>query len=251
MIDLVLLDVNMPEMNGLQVLEQMNRFQWINKIPVIIISADETDQLIHQAYAMGVTDYVRRPFDAFIVRRRVENTLNLYTNQKRLAKLVSEQIREEKGNNELIVGILSHVVEFRNYESGDHIRNIRNITKLLLRHLVQKTNIYHLSEKDIAFIKTASALHDIGKIAIPEEILNKPGKLTPDKFSVIKTHTTIGAEILEQMSVEMISRCSATRWKSAAGTMNAGMATAIRMGCGASRFPSPHRLWRWRTFTMR
>ena len=124
MIDLVLLDVNMPEMNGLQVLEQMNRFQWINKIPVIIISADETDQLIHQAYAMGVTDYVRRPFDAFIVRRRVENTLNLYTNQKRLAKLVSEQIREEKGNNELIVGILSHVVEFRNYESGDHIRSI-------------------------------------------------------------------------------------------------------------------------------
>lgn len=99
-----------------------------------------------------------------------------------------------------MVGILSHVVEFRNHEGGDHIRNIRGITELLLRRLVEKTKAYHLSEEDIALIKTASALHDIGKITIPEEILNKPGKLTSEEFAVMKTHAAAGAVILEQMT---------------------------------------------------
>ena len=199
-VDLMLLDINMPEMNGFQVLEQMNRFRWIDEIPVIMISTDETNQAIQQAYAMGVTDYIRRPFDTFIVRRRVENTLKLYANQKRLMHLVSDQIREKEENSNLMVGILSHVVEFRNHEGGDHIRNIRGITELLLRQLVKKTEDYHLSEEDIALIKTASALHDIGKITIPEEILNKPGKLTSEEFAVMKTHAAAGAVILEQMT---------------------------------------------------
>ena len=199
-VDLMLLDINMPEMNGFQVLEQMNRFRWIDEIPVIMISTDETNQAIQQAYAMGVTDYIRRPFDTFIVRHRVENTLKLYANQKRLMYLVSDQIREKEENSNLMVGILSHVVEFRNHEGGDHIRNIRSITELLLRQLVKKTKDYHLSEEDIALIKTASALHDIGKITIPEEILNKPGKLTSEEFAVMKTHAAAGAVILEQMT---------------------------------------------------
>ena len=195
-----LMEKKLPEMNGFQVLEQMNRFRWIDEIPVIMISTDETNQAIQQAYAMGVTDYIRRPFDTFIVRHRVENTLKLYANQKRLMYLVSDQIREKEENSNLMVGILSHVVEFRNREGGDHIRNIRSITELLLRQLVKKTKDYHLSEEDIALIKTASALHDIGKITIPEEILNKPGKLTPEEFAVMKTHAAAGAVILEQMT---------------------------------------------------
>ena len=134
------------------------------------------------------------------MRRRVENTLKLYANQKRLMHLVSDQIREKEENSNLMVGILSHVVEFRNHEGGDHIRNIRSITELLLRQLVKKTKDYYLSEEDIALIKTASALHDIGKITIPEEILNKPGKLTPEEFAVMKTHAAAGAVILEQMT---------------------------------------------------
>ena len=175
-VDLMLLDINMPEMNGFQVLEQMNRFRWIDEIPVIMISTDETNQAIQQAYAMGVTDYIRRPFDTFIVRHRVENTLKLYANQKRLMYLVSDQIREKEENSNLMVGILSHVVEFRNHEGGDHIRNIRSITELLLRQLVKKTKDYHLSEEDIALIKTASALHDIGKITIPDAMKNQTFK---------------------------------------------------------------------------
>ena len=198
-IDLILLDINMPEMNGFEVLEEMNRYHWIQEVPVIMITAEESVESMEHAYSLGATDYIPRPFNVYIVRRRVENTLNLYVNQKRLMRLVSDQIAEKEENNTLMVSILSNVVEIRNHESGDHIRNIRRITELLLHQLVQKTKAYHLSEEDIALIMTASSLHDIGKITIPEEILNKPGKLTKEEFEIMKTHSTAGAQILEQM----------------------------------------------------
>lgn len=198
-IDLILLDINMPEMNGFEVLEEMNRYHWIDEVPVIMITAEESVESMEHAYSLGVTDYIPRPFNVYIVRRRVENSLNLYVNQKRLMRLVSDQIAEKEENNTLMVSILSNVVEIRNHESGDHIRNIRRITELLLHQLVQKTKAYHLSEEDIALIKTASSLHDIGKITIPEEILNKPGKLTKEEFEIMKTHSAAGAQILEQM----------------------------------------------------
>ena len=198
-IDLMLLDINMPEMNGFEVLEEMNRYHWIQEVPVIMITAEESVESMEHAYSLGVTDYIPRPFNVYIVRRRVENTLNLYVNQKRLMRLVSDQIAEKEENNTLMVSILSNVVEIRNHESGDHIRNVRRITELLLHQLVQKTKAYHLSEEDIALIKTASSLHDIGKITIPEEILNKPGKLTKEEFEIMKTHSAAGAHILEQM----------------------------------------------------
>mgnify|MGYP002607438579 FL=1 len=202
-IDLMLLDINMPEMNGFQVLDRMNTFHWINDIPVIMISSEEKKDVIERAYILGAEDYIRRPFDAFIVRRRVQNILNLYANQKRLMQMVADQIYEKEESNNLLIGILSHVVEFRNSESGEHILHIRTATELLLRRLVQKTDEYHLSESDIVMITTASALHDIGKISIPESILNKPGKLTREEFSIIKTHTTIGADIINQMTTKM------------------------------------------------
>lgn len=202
-IDLMLLDINMPEMNGFQVLDRMNTFHWINDIPVIMISSEEKKDVIERAYILGAEDYIRRPFDAFIMRRRVQNILNLYANQKRLMQLVADQIYEKEENNNLLIGILSHVVEFRNSESGEYILHIRTATELLLRRLVQKTDEYHLSESDIVMITTASALHDIGKISIPESILNKPGKLTREEFSIIKTHTTIGADIINQMTTKM------------------------------------------------
>lgn len=202
-IDLMLLDINMPEMNGFQVLDRMNTFHWINDIPVIMISSEEKKDVIERAYILGAEDYIRRPFDAFIVRRRVLNILNLYANQKRLMQMVADQIYEKEENNNLLIGILSHVVEFRNSESGEHILHIRTATELLLRRLVQKTDEYHLSESDIVMITTASALHDIGKISIPESILNKPGKLTREEFSIIKTHTTMGADIINQMTTKM------------------------------------------------
>lgn len=201
-IDLMLLDINMPEMNGFQVLERMNKFQWIKEIPVLMISSEEKRDTIERAYIFGAQDYIRRPFDAFIVRRRVENILNLYENQKRLKQMVSEQIYEKEANSNLLIDILSQVVEFRNSENREHIIHIRTITELLLHRLIQKTDQYQLSETDIAMIMTASALHDIGKINIPENILNKPGKLTSEEFKIMKTHTTIGSDMIRQMTTK-------------------------------------------------
>ena len=196
-IDLMLLDITMPEMNGFEVLEKMNQFHWIDEIPVIMISADESMHAVEKSYDLGVTDYIHRPFDAFIVRRRVQNTLNLYANQKRLMDMVADQIYKNEKDNNLMIGILSHIVEFRNSESAQHVVHIRTVTELLLRQLAKKTDSYDLSEEKIRMITTASALHDIGKINIPEKILNKPGPLTSEEFAVMKTHTTIGASMLE------------------------------------------------------
>ena len=198
-IDLLLLDITMPEMDGFEVLEQMKRCGWIKEVPVIMISAENDSAYVERAYDMGATDFIGRPFDMAVVRRRVTNTLMLYTKQKQLVGLVARQVYENQKSNNLMISILSHIVEFRNGESGQHVLHIRTATQLILNHLIQKTDKYRLSAADIAMIGTASSLHDIGKINIPEEILNKPGRLTKEEFDIMKTHTTIGAHILENL----------------------------------------------------
>ena len=198
-IDLLLLDIMMPEMDGFEVLEQMKRYGWIEDVPVVMISAENGSAYVERAYDLGATDFISRPFDMAIVRRRVTNTLMLYTKQKQLVGLVARQVYENQKSNNLMINILSHIVEFRNGESGSHVLHIHTATELILNHLVKKTDKYKLSAADIAMIGTASSLHDIGKINIPEEILNKPGRLTKEEFEIMKTHTTIGAHILENL----------------------------------------------------
>ena len=200
-IALVLLDLIMPEMDGFDVLRVMQCYAWQEEIPVIVISAAEDTRSVERAYDMGVADYIRRPFERVMVLRRVKNALMLYAKQKRLTRLVTDQVYEKEHNSVLMIGILSHVVEFRNSESGQHVLHIRTLTDLLLHQLVQKTDRYQLDESDISLISTASALHDIGKIMIPEEILNKPGRLTEEEYAIIKTHTTEGARILKGLAI--------------------------------------------------
>lgn len=199
-IDLVLLDINMPKMDGFAVLEHMNRFRWIDEIPVIMISAADDRESIKRCYSLGVADYIRRPFNSYIVQRRVQNTLRLYANQKRLMGMVSDQIYRNQRDSNVMIGILSHIVEFRNSESAQHVLQVQTVTGMLLRRLVEKTDVYHLTEEKIRLIVTTSALHDIGKISIPESILNKPGRLTPEEFDVIRTHPAIGASMLEGLT---------------------------------------------------
>lgn len=200
-IALVLLDLIMPEMDGFDVLRVMQCYAWQEEIPVIVISAAEDTRSVERAYDMGVADYIRRPFERVMVLRRVKNALMLYAKQKRLTRLVTDQVYEKEHNGVLMISILSHVVEFRNSESGQHVLHIRTLTDLLLHQLVQKTDRYQLDESDISLISTASALHDIGKIMIPEEILNKPGRLTEEEYAAIKTHTTEGARILKELAI--------------------------------------------------
>ncbi len=201
-LSLVLLDIVMPEMDGFEVLMVMNQRQWIEDVPVIMISAETRSSQIERAYKLGITDFISRPFDALIVHHRVVNTILLYTKQKKLVDLVEEQIYQKERHGNLMIEILSHIVEFRNGESGMHVRNVRTITELLLRHLVQQKNSrYSLSPMDISIISTASALHDIGKMAIDEAILNKPGRLTDEEFKIMKSHTTAGAKMLDDMVI--------------------------------------------------
>lgn len=199
-IALVLLDVVMPEMDGFEVLSIMNKGGWIGSIPVIMISAETSSTHVNQAYDMGVTDYISRPFDGKVVRRRVNNTIMLYTKQKVLQNMVMEQILEKEKSSSLMVEILSNIVEFRNGESGLHVLHVRTITEQLLKTLSEKTDKYDLNHARIDMIALASALHDIGKIAIDEKILNKPGKLTDEEFEIMKTHAAIGGDMLMNVS---------------------------------------------------
>ena len=200
-IDLLLLDVVMPQMDGFEVLILMNRYHMIEEVPVIMISAESASSYMERAYELGVTDYISRPFDAMIVRRRVLNTLVLYGKQKKLVRMVADQIYEKEKNSRMLINILSHIVEFRNGESGMHVLHIHTMTELFLRRLIQKTDKYNLEQQDISIISTASALHDIGKIAIPSEVLNKPGRLTEEEFTIMKTHSMIGAAMLEKLPI--------------------------------------------------
>lgn len=198
-VDLLLLDITMPEIDGFGVLEAMNQYHWIEETPVIMISAEDSYTFVERAYDLGASDYITRPFDARVVCRRVSNTLMLYTKQKRLVQMVAEQVYEKEKVSNTMISILSHIVEFRNNESGLHVVHIRTITELLLRRLREKTDRYPLTEADISLISTASALHDIGKINVPEEILNKPGRLTKEEFEIIKTHSAVGEHMLRQI----------------------------------------------------
>lgn len=198
-IDLVLLDIMMPKMDGFEVLAVMNKYHLIQDIPVIMISAERSASYVERAYEMGVTDYISRPYNALVVRKRVLNTLMLYAKQKRLVHMVADQIYEKEKNNDMMINILSHIVEFRNGESGLHILHIHTMTEILLERLCMKTGRYGLSQEDIGRITVASALHDVGKISIPDSILNKPGRLTPEEFEVMKSHALVGAQMLSQL----------------------------------------------------
>ena len=200
-IDLLLLDIVMPEMDGFEVLNMMNRNNWIEDIPVIMISAETSPAQIERAYNLGVTDFITRPFNAMIVHRRVVNTTLLYAKQKKLVSMVADQIYEKERQNSLMIDILSHIVEFRNGESGQHVLHIRTLTELFLNRLVLKTDRYNISPGDIPLITTASALHDVGKISIPDEILNKPGRFTDEEYAAMKQHTVIGANMMEALPV--------------------------------------------------
>ena len=198
---LILLDIVMPGMDGFGVLDYMNRNHWIEEVPVIMISSEDSTAFVRRAYEQGVSDYISRPFDAKVVYQRVFNTIKLYAKQRRLVTLVTEQIYEKEKNNQMMISILSHIMEFRNGESGLHVHHINVLTSMLLERLVQKTDRYHLSWSDQLMITTASALHDIGKMGIDENILNKPGRLTKEEFEEMKKHTLIGASMLKSLEL--------------------------------------------------
>ena len=196
-INLVLLDIIMPDMDGFGVLNVMNENHWIDNIPVIVVSSERDPFQVERAYGLGITDFITRPFDTYIVRHRVINTLLIYAKQKRLTNMVKQQLTQKEKYSNTMIDILSHIVELRNGESGLHVLHVRAMTDFLLRQIRQITDKYSITDDYITLVSNAAALHDIGKMAIDEAILNKPGPLTDMEFEIIKTHTLIGAKMLE------------------------------------------------------
>jgi len=198
-IGMVLLDVMMPDLDGFGVLEVMKENGWLDDMQVIMISAETGSDFMKKAYLLGAVDFIHRPFDSYIVHRKITSTIMLYAKQRQLTQMVASEIAKREKNTNLMIAILSHIVEFRNGESGLHVLHINTITEMLLKRLLQKTDKYDDVKDDINIIRLASSLHDIGKIAIPNEILNKPGRLTPLEYEIMKTHSAVGAETMGQL----------------------------------------------------
>lgn len=195
-ISVVLLDIIMPGTDGFEVLSKMKEKRYLEDIPVIMITADDSDVNLEKALNMGVFDYIHRPFDANVVRRRIQNTVLLYAKHRRMLSMLTEQISNQEQHNRIMIDILSNVIGCVNSESVAHIQNLRKITMMLLERLTLKTDKYNLTWQKRRTISVVSSLHDIGKVLIDPAILNKPGKLTPEEYEIIKEHTVFGEKIL-------------------------------------------------------
>ncbi|MCI8365032.1 MAG: response regulator, partial [Eubacterium sp.] len=206
---LVLLDIVMPVKDGFDVLEYMKQKGLIEQVPVILITSETIRDSEDRAYAYGIADVIHKPFYPDIVKRRAQNIIDLYQHQANMERKLREQeeaiLAKEKKiqeNNEFLISALSSVVEFRSSETGEHIRRIKYFTRILLKYLAKYFPKYGITETQISEIARASALHDIGKIGIPDSILLKPGKLTEEEFETMKTHTTIGCDMLKKFKKE-------------------------------------------------
>lgn len=204
-LQVVFLDLMMPVMDGFGVLQHMADKLYSNRLPVILITGEATAESEEKAYDYGVSDIIYKPFAPRVVMRRTRNIIDLYKSRHEMEAELEERTRkllesEEKlrNNNEFLINALSSVVEFRSLESGEHIRRVKFFTRIMLKYLVKYFPEYNLSEEDVEAIVRASALHDIGKIAIPDSILLKPGKLTEAEYEIMKTHSVYGAELLEK-----------------------------------------------------
>ena len=194
-----LLDVIMPIKNGYQVLEEMKETGLLKDIPVIVISSTGTAEHELKSFSLGASDIITKPYEPLVVRRRVQNVVELNRHRWHLEELVNEQARKLHRSNQMIVDTLSALVEYRSLESGQHILRIRHFTKLLLDDIATRYPEYELTANDISIAASASALHDIGKISIPDAILNKPGKLTKEEFEIMKSHSVTGCNMLDHL----------------------------------------------------
>ena len=212
-IAVVLLDLIMPKKDGYEVLEVLKKNRWMDNIAVLIISGESSIETESKCFDYGISDFIRKPFDSNLVRQRIRNVVELFLYKNHLEdkieeqtevlrkqyKVLHRQAEELRENKYKIIDILGTVVEYRNLESGEHINRVKGFTRILAEEMMKEFPEYGLRMADVEMISQAASLHDIGKIAIPDNILLKPGRLTKEEFDVMKTHTTKGCEILDSI----------------------------------------------------
>lgn len=236
----VLLDVVMPVMGGISMLQELARQDVVGRIPVFLITGETDNKIIAQAYDLGVMDVIPKPINPRIVKRRVSTVLELFYRRDLLQEKVDVQSEELARNNQMLkaqnleleektrqledlnkgmIEALATATEFRSGESGEHVRRIHDITLIFLE---QSPLRREYSGDEIRLIAQAAIMHDVGKISIPDAILNKPGRLTADEFAIMKAHTMEGQRLLEQIPqmrelpfyeyARMIARSHHERW---------------------------------------
>ena len=198
-ISAVLLDLLMPEVNGLDVLRDMNENGKIESIPVFLITAADSEEMLMEAYDMGAIDVIRKPFLVHFLRCRIQNVIELFRHRNKLEEVVAEQVKKLSHMNQAMVETLATVIEFRDCETGEHVKNISGLTGILMKKVSKLYSEYFLPDKEIDKISTSAILHDVGKISIPDRILNKPGRLTKEEFEMMKQHTVRGCDILKKI----------------------------------------------------
>ncbi len=195
----VLLDLIMPDADGFVVLKNMNETGLIKRIPVLIITGAEDKNMLMEAYNLGATDIIAKPFIPYFLRRQLVNVMELYSHKNELEVIVSEQVAKFNKMSRSIVEALANIIEFRDCETGKHVKNVCKMTRKILIKLGEMCPDYKLPVEEIDKISIAAALHDVGKISIPDMILNKPGKLTKEEFEIMKLHTVKGCDLLDKV----------------------------------------------------
>lgn len=197
---IVLLDIIMPEINGFEVLERMKANEKTAQIPVLFITAADTENYESKGLSMGAVDYIFKPFRPEVVKTRVINHLKLHKYSENLERMVKEKVDELVQTKDKLLEIMANIVEYRNLESGEHVKRTQEFTRIFVDYLIENPHPdYMINQEDYNIILRAVPLHDLGKIGIPDVVLLKPGRLTPEEFEIIKTHSTIGSEIIENV----------------------------------------------------
>ncbi|MCL2804577.1 MAG: response regulator [Treponema sp.] len=196
---IILLDIIMPQMNGRELFEILKTDKAFQKIPVIFITVDTDSE--SELLDAGAVDFINKPFQPDIVKLRVRNQIDLKNYSDNLEQMVAEKTAEATKTLEFALQGLANVIEHRDLESGEHVKRTQLYVKALTDYLIETNSVYaqELIKLQPDIIMKSMALHDVGKIAIPDKILLKPGKLDPEEYEIMKTHTTRGKEIIHEL----------------------------------------------------
>lgn len=210
----VLLDINMPVMSGEEVLEKLQKDKYLVTFPILLITGEQSIETIERCFDYGASDFIRKPFEAPLIKKRLKKLVTLYAQKNEFKerldrqsatlrnqfKLLQSQAEQLKNNNENILAAVGTIAEYRNMESSSHIENVKEYTRIITTHAKNEFPEYKLTDDLVRVIASASALHDVGKIVIPDSVLLKPAKLTAEEFELMCSHPLRGFDIIESIT---------------------------------------------------